>query len=271
MSAVPIYRGATSAQTSWKATYSSKGGSTEIVYKYKDETEAIAQAQMLQAQGYTTTIEKKGSPYITLTATFQADTVTGSESAQPPVSWELDNHSITRNLLECTDLEVVKNLSTKCKDLIEYKIKNPAYEGPVVPWEELNKPAIIKNAETVYALRRLGIEGRQEFTQTVTRTITVPDNYVTSWTYANQGRLLSRAYLIAAYGVRAGVIPLLRSTGYEAWDLGPNVEPDPINRRWYYGFLEQAVSVQTVTENRVQIKQTWIYDRYPVSVYTILE
>src|SRR5439155_422079 len=114
-------------------------------------------------------------------------------------------HALERNVLDCTDRPIVAGLSTNTKALIEYAIKNPTTSEPLTSLDEISQ---FHNAYLTYTLMRSGVEGRQEYTIEVKRTITVSNTFNCTWTLANVGKVLGKASLVQAYAVPSNIASL---------------------------------------------------------------
>jgi hypothetical protein len=227
-----------------------KGGTTTRTFT-GNETNIRSQATLLAAEGFSTNMT--GGPVWTLTATLSGDV-----ENQPTPQWEIIPHEVERDILECTDRPFIQSLTSTTKDLIEYAIKNPLnHVGLTADGAEADATQFA-NAWLVYTLMRAGVTARQEFTIAVKRTITVSLQYNPTWSIANVGKIFSRAGLIGAYGIPTNVAALLPVGGSSIENAGSAVSPLYV----FYGFLEQYPNIVTVSGNKLQISQTWIYNRW---------
>jgi hypothetical protein len=250
-----INHGNTTFQEQGVQINSVPGKSSETIRKFRgDEANMRQQATLLFAQGYSTNLTQtqKGELW-ELVATLSAET-----SVEPEPQWEIIPHTVERNILECTDRAFIQALTTETKDLIEYAIKNPAnHIGLTVDGQEAD-PAQFNNAWLVYNLMRAGVEARQEWTVAVRRTITVSRNYSANWSLANNGKVLSKATLVNAYGIPAYISNLLPVGSAAIENAGTNISPIYV----FYGYLEQRPTYQSIAGNKIQISQEWLFNRW---------
>jgi hypothetical protein len=230
------------------------GGTTERNFKGK-EADIKAKAIELQALGYETTITS-GKPAWELIATLPWDISQFTSEPDPVAVWEVKGHALERSILECTDRDLVSNLSSAVKASIEYKIKNPTSAEPLI---ETNADLpMFENAWLVYNLMRAGVESRQEWTIEVTRTITVSKAYSFNWSLANVGKVLSKGSLISVYNVPSQRQNSLPNSSSSITNVGTAADPIWV----FFGYLEQYPTIQDVSNNKVQISQSWIYNKW---------
>jgi hypothetical protein len=153
--------------------------------------------------------------------------------------------------LECTDRPFISNLSTETKNRIEYILKVPTTKTDFTSAADI---AQRPNAKIAYNLMRIGVEGRQEFTIAVKRTLIVSRLYTPIWSLVNNGYVISRSFLIGNYNVDSSTAVFLpNSTG---------IQTDANGVDYMYGYLEQKPTRQTLANNKVQLEQNWIYNKW---------
>ena len=218
-----------------------------------DETSIRAQANLMFADGWTTQME--GGPNWTLTATFAGET----DGQEPIPQWEIVDVPYERSILECGDRKFIGILTTTTKELIDYAVKNPlTHVGLTEDGAEVD-PAQFNAAWQVYNYMRIGVVARQEFAKQVSRTITVSNGFAAGFGPSpNVPRIFSKSSLVSEFGVPTWVQEDLPDSSPGIENIGTSISPIYV----YYGYLEQGTTRRQVSNNKVQISQSWLFNRW---------
>src|SRR6266568_1111321 len=233
-----------------------KGASTTIEY-HGTQNQVISNALVFQSyDGWETTIDNplsQGGGSWKLTATYPEDLLTGNPSTPAPV-WTIEPHALERNVLECTDRAFIADLTTEIKNRIEYVLKVPTTKTDLFPSGSTVNQKL--HAQTAYNLMRVGVEGRQEFTIAVKRTLIVSRLVNVQWALVNNNRVLSKSFLVSDYFVdNATALFMPQSSG---------VTTDTNGIATMFGYLENRPTRQTLANNKVQLEQQWVYNKWSV-------
>lgn len=238
------------------STWDSKnGGTTTKTFTCASIEPIISYAQSLITFGWSTVIDQTGKGGVcTLKATYNADLLTDpSEARIPEISWEVEPNIIQQNILEATDRNLVKSLSTDTKRRIEGKIKFPEKDKPLVSSSET---AQAENANIVYQLIFAGTH-RYGTTISIKRSLIVNPRYTDTWPSDNNSRVFTKDLLINTYNVPLWVQGWMPNTfGIEQESISKIVT--------FRGYLEYAPTVQSVSHNRIKLSQKWDYQKWPV-------
>ncbi len=247
------------------------GGSTETSFE-GDYTSLVSIAVAYFDAGWETELTRRGPSqtnnednYASLKVTYNKDT--SQPDKEPTVVWEIQEHPIEQNLLEATDRNIVKDLNTETKQLIEYRIKNPLSNSPLINPDDDDQVAQFDNARTVYNAMRIGIETRLSHTVTAKRTIIVAAQYTPLWTLDNVEKILSKNQLVGQYVVPTylqGILP--DSSGFTT-DARSNITT-------YKGYFVHFPTYSTQANNKVQVSQDFVYNKWfagPNGLYDVIE
>jgi hypothetical protein len=213
---------------------------------------------------------------ITTGATWKLDATLTSEATDPDTgeppdpedspTWELVPTTFEQSLYEM-GRPLVENLPTGVKEMIENKIKNP--NQPTVfgiPPTVSFSGALVTKHDTIYAMRRMGIEGRTNFYWTLRRTITIASDYENlTWTINNVLKVLSTEKVKALYNVPVAYGRLMPASSAANELQSFSEATSPIYVPFYYGWLEQPPHIQTVGDGRSQVSQAWVYNKWNVT------
>ncbi len=244
-----------------KSTYSrNKGGQTTITYTGA-EADIIGLATVYQQSGWETTIEQGPVWKLTVVLSSDINTNPGGNEPEPEPAWEVVGHSIQTNILESK--RPFTNFTPSDKSAIEYVLKNPVTAAPFSTILTHQDATTIGNAVIVLNLYKAGVEFKEQFIPTLKRTITVSRNYVPTWELANVGKVVSRAKLIALYDVPAPVQALLPPIGSADNQCSTILDIDNVRLvDTFRGFLESYPTYQTSSNNKVQISQEWVFNKW---------
>lgn len=236
--------------TSGRTTYTYKGAQQEVVNK----------ANELYAQGWDTEIQT--GPIWTLTATYGADIIRNPNAPQeePRPDWDVQVTQFQKFLFE-SDAPAIKQLTHQTRKLIEDKLKNPLSSIPIVEWEKLGNgnEAYIENAIKVYKLMGSGVDSALDSYTEVSRTINVPRGYNLNWSQVNNGKVLTKPYLVSVHNVPNDIAALLPTASDVEEEFGKCV----------FGYLEQGTKYRIASGNSVQISQHWIYNKWCTLMYEV--
>jgi hypothetical protein len=230
-----------------------------------------AQADELWAEGYRDLKITSGPTYkLVATKTEEAqDPGTGNQAEEPEPTWQLQPNVYESSLYEC-GRPLAANIPTAMKELIEYKIKNPNDIAffPIPPG--YINAATLAQTDRIYAMRRMGLETRQAYSWTLSRTITVSRDYDNlTWTIDNALKVLSTAKVQSLYAVPSAFSRLMPASGVTSETVSVPGAGTTLTIPFYLGWLEQPPTVQTVDNNTSQISQAWIYNRWNVTYAAI--
>jgi hypothetical protein len=190
-----------------------------------------------------------------MSATLNQDIVIGEPDPVP--QWEISGHQGQQNVLECTDRPIISDLNTKAKATIELMLKNPASDA--IYAADADTDNIYNSMKTVYDLMATGVEGKQIWSPVVSRTITVNSQYVANWTTNAVGSVLTKPQVVGYYGVPYWVENLMPNS------TNINTDTNGVTTMW--GYLEQYPTYRNVGNNKVQISQQWVYNKWPNLLY----
>lgn len=254
-------------------TYTNKlgtAGQSTLVYE-GPKALVFQEARKLFSFGWQVTSTNNGeggkdNPIYTLTAVYQADLSQGGQPSgvtQPDPVWNVGGKAIQQAIFEI-DRPLITNLSSDTKEKIEAALKNPNKGLPLVSAANISE---LPNAQKVYALAQIGIEGKSITANQVKRTITVPNKFVDNWSCVNEGKVFSKTSLINTYQVPYWVQSKLKDN---------NPQQTPIDNKSNitlmanYGYVEGPTEYQSVGSNTVQVSTEWTYGRYPVDLFDIM-
>ena len=254
------------------------GGQSKIVYK-GTEQQVVAIALNAQQDGFEYTIS--GGHIWTIEITFPIDVNVNSFNNEPnPVtSWEISNTSIQQNILEAKDTYLTGILGPNVKKSIESNLKNADASKP--PTGFTSQPEFV-NAQITQNLKFAGVEGKLLFVPTLKRTIIVSNRYDPGWATNSNETVMTTPVLLTRYGTAAAnngnplsalpeflanTLPvnqiLVTSNGtiYQEGFVPSNyIESDGIVT--FVGWLEYPPEYQTISLNKIQISQQWIFNRW---------
>lgn len=248
------------------------GGSTRRTFK-GTQTAINNKAAELQLQGYETRVIE-GAVY-TLEATIQIDLATnpGATTEPEPVPlWELVPHPLEQDIMEC-GRSWVELIPDTVKTAIEAKLKNPQNKSlfiiPAEPAEYAQSVPLVNDAMRLYTMKQMGIDSRRIYTLSLKRSIIVSQNYNLNWSIDNVNYVLSTERVKSRYSVPLGLQSLLPPSSWE--NVSIYITDTPVRTIYipfFYGWLEQHPSYSPVTNNRWQVSQEWIFNRYCASLGT---
>lgn len=240
-----------------------------------DEDEILAKKAELYAAGWECEYTQDKNPKWKLTAILTTevdadpdDPDVGTDNEEPTESWELLPSVMEQSIWE-SGRPLVQGVPTIVKENIELKLKNPGNNATLHPAKgTVMTGALLLAADRLYAIRRLGIEGKQINVPTLRRSVVVASTYTNlTWTTARQGKVLSTAKVKSLYGVPFAVGNLMPAS-FESNELQSIVEGSDsfsVWLAWYWGWLENYPSIQVVGTNQVQIAQSWTWGKWLVT------
>ncbi len=243
-------------------TNSLKTGGTTTRTFIGNEVDIVAKKNELLAQGYETSI--KQGPKWELTANYAFDLsggqTPGTETEiEPQTVWQVSAQAGVQKFIDIQNT-YTSQLSPSTFAKIEESLKDPR----VKPYDSTDASQTSQNviniATDIATLKRFGVEGKSIFFPQVSRTITVNTNYVFNWSIENVNKVLSKSSLITLKQVPSYLHNLLPTSGTEASSNASTIV-------YFYGYLENFPTYQTVGNNKIQISQTWSFGRYPVVIY----
>lgn len=258
-----IWRGSTLERTSVISTWDPKNGpGTEITYD-GTETDVLNKAAELQGLGYSTKITKgAGSPVYKMVATIAA-AIDGGVVPPPEedsTSWELTPHSVEQGIFEC-GRPFIYGIPSNVKAAIEAKIKNPQNENLfLVPVDSLTDQALINKAFHVYALKQAGADGRQIFSVSLRRSMTVSREYNVNWSIEDVNYVLSNNYLISKVNVPLSIRGLMPATGTANETVVIDNLTTTLN--YYFGWLEMHPTYQISGNDKYNLSQEWVWNKW---------
>lgn len=252
-----IQRGQTTVvegASSYTSNSDGSGTSTRTFTGTGDDITLLANQLVLQ--GYTTQIEQ-GTPW-KLTATLSYNLIVGGNpQTEPENIWSITSHAGEQNILE-SDIPLVTGLTTEIKDNILFNLKNPKQKIPLYSPSTPND--IRTKATTLFTIMQTGADAKRYIAKSVSRTITVPKSYISTWNLANEGSVLSKNALISTTNMPLWVQVLLPESG-ETVSNGIAL---------YKGYLEEGANRQGVADDQVQISQTWVFNTWVAAYYTVV-
>lgn len=269
-----IYRGEPIIEAPMVATWQiGIGGQTKRTF-YGTEAEITSKSLELQIAGYET--EVTTGPYWTLVATINIDLVNnpggeGGVEPEPVPQWELIPHVIQQDIFD-TQRPFVLGLPNNVKESIEAKLKNPQNTSIFVVPPKVRSADWINKALRIYVYKRLGVEARQIYTVALKKSIIVSAQYNLQWSVDFVGTVLSNSRITSRYAPPSVITNILPPT-YATTETVPvdqitaggvGIGDAQVVVPFYYGWLEQHPSYQTVANNRIQISQEWVWGKYIV-------
>ena len=268
------------------------GGQSQIVYRGRED-QVTAIAKNAQQDGFEYQIQ--GGHIWTITITFPLDVIVNSFSNEPnPIAaWELTSTPVEQNILEAKDRNMIGGLTSDAKKIIEQNLRNPRSVLPPVPTSNV---AGTVNATVVQNLRFAGVEGKLLFVPTLKRTIIVSNRFNPQWKSDSNGKLFTTEQLVVRYGTAAAnggdpksalpdflaqVIPIslplrivssanvqlyVEQIGY--LDLAFITSDGIVS---YVGWLEYPPEYQTISLNKIQISQQWVFNRWSAGPYGLYD
>ena len=247
-----------------------QGGSTGTSYFAWTLAEANTKINELSALGWQCSLTQDGPGYrINTTFNVNIDQNPPEQPVEPTSQWSLVKQLDTDNLLE-SDRAIIKQLTTKTKELIRTRLKKPDSIIPIVEYEKLNDEQYIKDAVRVYSLMLIGITGKKIFIKTLKRTITVTDNYNSTWLQDSEGKVITTPTMITRYDIPAAVSVLMPNPAPSVVTTNA-ADNDPTNLvKLQYGWLDMGTDRQFSSNNNIQISQEWQYGKWPFDMYDIM-
>jgi hypothetical protein len=233
------------------------GDTTTVTGTAMTQADASAKATYYRNLGWSVSIKQRGAGDTwTVTATYNSDVITDpTEVRIPDTQWEVLSSDFQSNILESTDRAFIKDLSTQTKTRIEAAIKLGLPQDNVPQLTTVADVAQLPNALALYNLMRIGVDCRQNFTTLLKRTVTVSTRFNISWSLTNNDKVLSKSNLANSYLVPLWVQRLMPESSYD-------IETDINGVARFWGYLEYQPSYQSVSGNRVQISQEWVYNNW---------
>jgi hypothetical protein len=239
------------------------GGRVVDTWKGTDAVEVAAAVTNYRNAGYEVDTSSSG-PVITLVATY-------TEDVEPDPIWSLTPHTTVQSIFE-TDRPFVLNVESTVRTSIEAKLKNPHnanldFVPSTVDLNTSDGQAKQNAAARIYHYKQMGLDGREINILELKRTIVVRINHPLTWTITNTNCVLSTNVLIG-YGVPVAYQSLMPSGGDDSETVtvegyyAPSAGAMPVP--WYLGWLERYPSVQNIGGGKVQVEQSWVYNRWLV-------
>jgi hypothetical protein len=264
------------AYTQWD---NRNGGQTTYIYQSTNypgtlpgsvivPNDLILQGESLINAGWSTDFKRANEgPRWNLVATYPADLLTDPTGTRiPDIQWDIEPFEVEQNILEANDIPFISGLSTTTKALIENALKYPRGVAPLVsPNEPLQLQDQIPNAQIAYNLKVIGTESRLRFSVILKRTLIVPKWYNPFWALVNNGKLLSKSFLVNNYFVPLWVANQLPNSDN-------SIQTDINNLTTFYSYLEYAPERHNIAGNKVEWRQSWKFDRWscqPNGLYVI--
>lgn len=265
-----IVRGNTSwTQNSIESTSDPRNGdTTTITGTATNQAAAVTQATYYRNLGWSVAVKQAGKGDLwNVTATYNADIITDPyELRVPDFQWEIQPHTIEKNIFECTDRPFIKDLSTVTKALIEAAAKYANKDNiPQLTEKTTAQVKLLPQAKILYNLKVIGVDAKQIFTTSVKRTITVSTRFNASWELLFNDMVLSKSFLAGRYAVPLWIQRLMPESDIE-------IQADTNGVETFWGYLENAPAYQSVSRNRVQISQEWVYNKWSAGdngLYTV--
>ncbi len=249
------------------STWNSKsGGQTKQVIK-GNQNQVIAIALDCQSAGFEYSIS--GGHVWTIEITYPADVIVNSllTDVDPITTWEFSYHPLETALFELNSRTLIKNLSQRTRNLIENKLKEPTDPKLLIEAQFVSEYV---NANVVYNLRLAGVESKQSFMPTLKRSWIQNSDVNVSVSKQNNGKIWGKSALISNYGgIGLSSIPTsIQSLMPE--DEGISLDTKTgINSA--FGWLEYPIEVQSVSVNKVQLSQQWVYDKWSAGTWGIYD
>jgi hypothetical protein len=245
-------------QNSIEATTDPRNGdTTTITATATTQAQAVAQTLYYRNLGWSVAVKQAGKGDLwNITATYNADLITDPlEQRVPDFQWEIQPHSLDVPIFDCTDRPFISGLSTVTKGLIEEANKNSRDGYPQLTEATADQVAQLPNAIAVLSLMKDGCDTKQLFTTSVKRSITVSTRFNASWELIYNDMVLTKSFLANHYAVPLWVQRLMPESDTE-------IQTDINGKTTFYGYLENQPAYQSVSRNRVNISQEWVYHKW---------
>jgi hypothetical protein len=265
-----ILRGQQLTEQPFVATWKNgQGGQTTRTFTGPRDL-IISKKNELLAYGYETEVTE-GAVY-KLIATINIDLMDNKGDTvepEPLPNWELEPHTMEQSIYEC-QRPFVTGLSTEIKASIEAKLKNPQNKSMFVVPMNVTSAATIDKALRIYVYKQCGIDGKQINPLSLKRSILVSSQYQLKWSIANVGNVLSTNRIISDYVPSIGITSIMPPSSY--FEETINIDNETAGGvyyphvvvPYYFGWLEQHPRYSTVGNNRIQISQEWVYNKWVV-------
>jgi len=240
-------------------TYNNKADGSGTTTRNFAGTEAEIRALEItyRTSGYDTVVEE-GSPW-KLTATLSYSLLTNQlgQEPEPFPQWSVVPNAQEQNILE-SDVLLSRIIKPANKARILAALKNPDRPGTMFDADDNEEQRVA--TRVMHALMSLGADKKRLTTISVSRTITVSKTYVSTWDLQHDGKVLSKGTLVAMTAM-PNWVQILLPESVHAKQLSTDVY---INK----GYLQETPSYQNISNNQVQISQTWIYNDWMLEYYT---
>lgn len=254
-------------QTETKLSTDPKNNGSTVYSFTGDETLVRNKALQMVAAGYAVDIQPDG-PFWNLNCTINYNAEDNPGEVEPSSQWELILNGEEEGILE-SDRPIITGLTTKTKTAIEYKVKHPESKALWVEKERVTNTAYMAVAGEIYALMASGVKSRRIFTQTLKRTITVSTRFNVSWLQDTAGKVLSTGVMIGRYAIPAQVAVLLKPTSTVVLNQNDGNAYNQI--QCVYGWLDNGVSYRLSSQDKIQISQEWLYNKWATALYDVIQ
>ncbi len=210
----------------------------------------------LRASGWNTSVENSGTGNKWLySAEYPADlTLDPYETWIPDPVWEVEVQAVEKNLLECTELPFMSNLSAPMVAAIEVAVKNGLN---YIPIQDPSLVSQLPNALTAFHLKQIGVEGMEYFRKSIKRTLTCSNKYNPNWLETYDNKILSKQLLVSYYNVPQNKAVLLP-------EGDTTIQTDANNLSTFQGYQQIPAMAVSVPPNKTQYIQTWIFNKWSV-------
>lgn len=258
------------------------GGLSKTVYKgTQDQITQIALD--CQSKGYEYTIT--GGHVWTLEITYPVDIIVNSLSSEPdPVPiWEVSVQKRLQGLFELRDRPFIAALNASLKASIEEQLKNPT--DTTLADLKLSDDDI-RNVYTAYKLKAAGVEGKPLFMPTLKRTWVTSNKYSVATNSKYDLKLFNKTDLVNYINNNAkttlaqlpqAIINMLPESQSE-YDNNGTLLGNQIGYNNYtgdfstfVGYLQMPASVQTLSLNKVQWSQEWIFNKWSAGIWGLYD
>lgn len=262
------------------------GGTSKTVFR-GTQTQVTALAKDCQTAGYEYSIS--GGHIWTLEVTFPVDIIINSINSEPRpiVNWELSYQPFEKNILELGDRLFISNLSTKTKQHIEEKLRNPNVDSTTTPWAAGDEANWLE-ATIAYTLKRIGTEGKQGWVHTLKKTMVI-NTYTTNppvLTNQYNGKLFLKQELKQTYSdIESNSLSRIPDIIYNNMPSTLNVLYYPGNIPMDYsgyvldkngivtfiGWLEYPPEYQMISLQKCQISTHWVFNQWSAGPYGLYD
>jgi len=254
------------------------------------QAEIISLANQCQTKGYEYKIS--GGAKWTIDVTYPVDIIVNSINAEPvPLTiWEFAYQQVDQNLYECKDRIIAGSLNSSDILAIDNKLRSNE-NLTSIPYSDPNNSGF---GTIVYNLKKSGVEGRQKFIPILKRTIVTSNNNVgnISLNTGYTSQLFTTPALLATYN--NSINPLsnmpLSITNQLPTSLPITYYPNgtatsPVTATaasgfifdyatllsYFVGWLQYPIEIQTISINKVQISQYWIFNQWSAGKYGLYD